>query len=958
MTNDASTPIVLPAAPEAEAAVLAAGGAVAWREPIEIGTYEPGEPDRYPMFLDQRVYQGSSGRVYPLPFVDSVSSTKTTRTWDAIHLENEWIRVVVLPELGGRIHVGYDKKADYDFFYRNNVIKPALVGLAGPWLSGGVEFNWPQHHRPATFLPVETTIEHGDDGSVTVWSSDHDPFARMKGMHGVRLHPDRAVIELVVRLHNRTSETQTFLWWANVAARVHDDYQSFFPTDVQWVADHAERSITAFPVADREYYGVDYPARDGADRLDFYRDIPVPTSYMVTETRDDFFGGYDHAKGAGFVHWADRHIAPGKKQWTWGNARFGHAWDALLTDDDGPYVELMAGVYTDNQPDFSWIRPGETKTFEQYWYPIQGIGVVHQANLDAAVHLSAVDGAVRVGVATTAVRPGQRITLRGGGDVLAEWTSDVAPDAPLVATVTTALALHELTLEVDGLITWTPRAHVDQPEPDPATEPALPADIASVDELYLTGLHLAQYRHPTWSPLDYWREALRRDPGDARTNLALAEHHYRRADYAAALGHAQAALGRVTVRNGNPAGGETSYRLGLVLARLGRTGEAYDAFAKATWNGEWRQAASVELARLDLRAGRHAAAEKHAAEALRRDADDARARSLLVVARRRLGRDADALVAEALALDPLDQLALHLAGRPTSDDPATKLDLAMELASAGQFDSAIALAIAVGGSTRTPAGNEAPIALYLAAAWFETMDRTADAAAARSTARAVDATLAFPSLLEHHDALVSALAADESDSRAHALLGSLLYHHGRHAEALAHWLRAVELDPTDPVALRNAAIASYNHNDDPDAAVAFYDRALAVAPGDARLWYESDQLWKRLDRPAAQRLERIPEAALHRDDLAVEYAELLTALDRPHDALALLLSRPFAPWEGGEGRALAAWDHANEALGNGVVDPPASLGEARPAFTAPAPVRTDGTTDYFATSLPDLLLFR
>ena len=395
-----------------------------------------------------------------------------------------------------------------------------------------------------------------------------------------------------------------------------------------------------------------------------------------------------------------------------------------------------------------------------------------------------------------------------------------------------------------------------------------------------------------------------------------------------------------------------------MLARLGRTGEAYDAFAKATWNGEWRQAASVELARLDLRAGRHAAAEKHAAEALRRDADDARARSLLVVARRCLGRDADALVAEALALDPLDQLALHLAGRPTSDDPATKVDLAMELAAAGQFDSAIALAIAVGGSTRTPAGNEAPIALYLAAAWFETVDRAADAAAARSTARAVDATLAFPSLLEHHDALVSALAADDSDSRAHALLGSLLYHHGRHAEALAHWLRAVELDPTDPVALRNAAIASYNHNDDPDAAVAFYDRALAVAPGDARLWYESDQLWKRLDRPAAQRLERIPEAALHRDDLAVEYAELLTALDRPHDALALLLSRPFAPWEGGEGRALAAWDHANEALGNGVVDPPASLGEARPAFTAPAPVRTDGTTDYFATSLPDLLLFR
>jgi tetratricopeptide (TPR) repeat protein len=950
--------IELPSAPAALAEALAAGAAVAWREPIEIGTYEPGEPDRYPMFLDQRVYQGSSGRVYPLPFIDSVSSEKTSRSWDAIHIENEWIRVVVLPELGGRIHIGYDKKADYDFFYRNNVIKPALVGLAGPWLSGGVEFNWPQHHRPATFLPVECTIEHGDDGSVTVWSSDHDPFARMKGMHGVRLHPDKAVIELVVRLHNRTSETQTFLWWANVAARVHDDYQSFFPTDVQWVADHAERSITAFPVADREYYGVDYPARGGADRLDFYRDIPVPTSYMVTSTQDDFFGGYDHAAGAGFVHWADRHIAPGKKQWTWGNAKFGHAWDALLTDDDGPYVELMAGVYTDNQPDFSWIRPGETKTFEQYWYPIRGIGVVHQANLDAAVHLSRVDGSVRVGVATTAVRPATRISLRAGDELLAEWTADVAPDAPHIASVATDRPLHELTLEVDGLIAWTPRVHVDQPEPEPATEPALPAEIASVDELYLTGVHLAQYRHPTWSPLDYWREALRRDPGDARTNLALAEHAYRQADYATALRRAAAALARFTARNGNPAGGETSYRLGLVLDRLGRADEAYDAFAKATWNGEWRQAASVELARLDLRAGRPAAAATHATEALRRDSDDARARSLLVIARRRLGLAVDGLLGEALALDPLDQLALHLAGRPTSGDPATTLDLAMELASAGELDAAVALATAVGGSSRTAAGNEAPVALYLAAAWSEASGRSADAAAARSAARAVDATLAFPSLLDHHDALVAALAADDTDARAHALLGSLLYHHGRHGEALAHWLRAVQLDPTDPVALRNAAIASYNHGHDPGRAVEYYERALEIAPGDARLWYESDQLWKRLDRPAADRLARIPESALRRDDLAVETAELLTELGRPDDALALLLSRPFAPWEGGEGRALAAWDAANAALGNGLVEPPASLGEARPAFTAPAPVRTDGTTDYFATSLPDLLLFR
>src|SRR5579875_1590660 len=163
----------------------------AWEEPVSIETYEPQAPDRNPMFLERRVYQGSSGKVYPLPFIDRIARESRPRTWRALHIENEFLRVMILPELGGRIHIGLDKTNGYDFFYRQNVIKPALVGLAGPWISGGVEFNWPRHHRPATYMPVEATIEAGPDGEVTVWCSDHDPMLRMKGMHGICLYPGR-----------------------------------------------------------------------------------------------------------------------------------------------------------------------------------------------------------------------------------------------------------------------------------------------------------------------------------------------------------------------------------------------------------------------------------------------------------------------------------------------------------------------------------------------------------------------------------------------------------------------------------------------------------------------------------------------------------------------------------------------------------------------------------------------
>ncbi|QHC59602.1 DUF5107 domain-containing protein [Rathayibacter sp. VKM Ac-2760] len=955
--------------PSAAAEILARGGAAVWEATLTLPTYTPEEPVRLPMFLDRRVYQGSSGRVYPLPFIDRIASEAVDQAWRVVVLENEFVQVVVLPELGGRIYSGYDKTTGYDFFYRNTVIKPALVGLAGPWISGGVEFNWPQHHRPGTYLPTAWSLERADDGSVVVWCSDHDPFSRMKGLHGVRLRPGSSLVELDVRLHNRTSERHTFLWWANVAARVHDDYQSFFPRDVRYVADHARRAITAFPAADRPYYGVDYPAlaaergdgppADGppADRIDWYRNIPVPTSYMVVGTDDSFFGGYDHRAGAGFVHWADRRFAPGKKQWTWGDAPFGHAWDAQLTDADGPYVELMAGVYTDNQPDFSWLMPGETKTFSQYWYPISGIGVAHQATRDAAVHLDVEAGSIALGVATTRRFPEATVALHADGAVLQEWTLDLAPGQPLLADLPTTRTGPEglgVTVVAQGtvVLAYEVPAEFDDTEPEVATEPPTPAETASIDELYLVGVHLAQYRHPTRSPLPYWEEALRRDPGDARVHLALADHAYRRGEYTDALAHADAAIRRLTARNGNPADTEAFYLRGLILRRLGRTTEAAAAFGKAAWDGKWAHAALFESARLSAAAGDHSAALDDLRTSRRLDTDDLRARALEAVCLRALGRGDEAaeLLRATLRLDPLDQLARTLTG----SDPAEaleRIDVALDLASFGERGEAERLlrSVALGAAGAPGARNAAPIAAYLLAHQGAAVDT-----------RALDLTRAFPAGLDAHDALTAAVTADPGDTVARALLGMLLYDTGRRAEAAAHWRRAIGDGSTDAVTHRNAGLAAYNDEADDDAAWASYLRARELAPRDARLLYELDQLAARLGHAPADRLARLEaarELVLSRDDLTVEYAELLSAAGRAQEALSLLESRRFQPWEGGEGRTLAAWDAARTALGLDTATPPATLGEARPLFDAPQATLEDGSTDYFATSLPSLLLF-
>lgn len=968
-TRPAAT-IVLPGAPAGEAETLAAGGAVAWSEPLTIRTYEAGEPSPYPMYLDRRVYQGSSGAVYPLPFVDQVADEGHDRPWQAVHLENAYVRLVVLPELGGRIHIGYDKTTGYDFFYRNNVIKPALVGLGGPWISGGVELNWPQHHRPATYLPVETTIERGEDGSVTVWCHDHDPFARMSAQHGVRLRPDSSVVELAVRLHNRTSERQTFLWWANVAARVNDDYQSFFPEDVRYVADHARRALTSFPHADRPYYGVDYAAlaarTPGADRIDFYRNIPVPTSYMIVDSQQDFFGGYDHGAGAGFVHWAERRVSPGKKQWTWGDAPFGHAWDAQLTDADGPYVELMAGVYTDNQPDFTWLLPGETKVFTQYWYPIPAIGAAHQATPDAAVHVAREGHGVTARFAVTSPRAGATLRVRRGAEVVAELRADLAPGA--VAEITAdapgdAADLAAELLDATGrlLVRWTPTAAPDE-EPWVAEEPPQPGAITSVEELYLTGLHLSQYRHPTRSPLPYWTEALRRDPGEVRTNLALADRAYRAGRYERALELARTALARLTRRNANPVDAEAYYLAGLALARLGRTAEAEQAFGKAGWDGTWAAAAGLELARSLARRGQNRATLRVLDTLDGVVGHDTRRTALRAVVLRRAGETgrADALLAGALRLDPLDATLRVLAGRDEPTDAGTLLDVATDLARAGERHAALDLLDRAAAAPVTPAGNVRPLALYTAAAVLEDLGEAARAAERRERARAADLTWAFPSGLDAHDVLRRAVTADPADAVARALLGTLLYALGRRTEALDCWEDAIALGRDDAVLLRNAGLAAYNVAHDDDRAWQRYARAVELAPDDARLRYEQDQLAVRLGHGPQDRLARLAPVeplVLTRDDLTIEYVGLLVAAGRAERAHEILLTRSFHPWEGGEGRAVAAWDATLAALGLPPADPPANLGEARAQYVPPAAVRDDGVTDYFATSLPDLLLF-
>ncbi len=923
----------LPPAPAAEQGLVKA-----WHAPVSMLTYLPAAPDPNPMFLEKRVYQGSSGRVYPLPVIDYVERTPHPHFWDAVHIENEFLRLMILPAIGGRIHVGIDKRTGYDFFYRQNVIKPALVGLAGPWISGGVEFNWPQHHRPATFMPVETAIERDPDGSVTIWCSDHDPMARMKGMHGVCLHPDKAYVEVKVRLYNRTLQTQTFLWWANVATHVHEQYQSFFPKDVRYAADHAKRAVTEYPLSQGLYYGIDYGERartgvppeempsqfvpDGSyppNDLGWYANIPVPTSYMIVGSRGDFFGGYDHRRRAGTVAYANHHIAPGKKQWTWGNHDFGYAWDRSLTDNDGPYVELMSGVYTDNQPDFSFLAPGETKTFSQYWYPIGDIGVPDLANLHAALRVEHSDEFITLHLQVTEDLREARLAVRIGESEVACWTGNLTTADPLHLRFPTPgdAGLLEVTLaEGDRrVLRYAPEEIAPVPSPAVATEPPLPEDVTSNDELFLNGLHLEQYRHPTRAPEIYWLEAIKRDPGDSRCNLALGRWHLNRGGFHLAEKYLLASIARLTLRNPNPPDGEPHYTLGLALSYLERPKEAYDAFYKSTWNAAWRSPAYHRLAEIDCTRADWTAALDHLDRSLRAETDNLNARNLRTLVLRRLGRTAEAaaFLEETRALDPLDIFSRWLATDAPPQDGQLLLDLAFDLVRAGFMDEALSVLTAANPETI----EVEPVLLYLQADILHRLGRPSECAAVRERARHADPALVFPRRIEEFALLRKAVQADPSDAYAPYYLGNLLYDRRRYSEAIKMWERAVALDPSFATPWRNLGIGYFNVLQDSVHARQAFGKARAAAPSDARILYEYDQLLKRTGHALHERLaglEANTPLVEKRDDLTVELAALYNSLDQPRRALDLLLSHEFQPWEGGEGLVLSQYVRGNVLL--------------------------------------------
>ena len=863
---------------------------------IIIPTYPEPPTEEMPMFAENRVHQRSSGRPYPNKVVMQVDRThKEDKEYKLVTLENEYVKIEILPEIGGRIYSAYDKTTGYDYFYKQHVIKPALIGVLGSWISGGVEFNWPFHHRASGFMPCDFTIKELPDGSAACHLSEHDPIDRMKGMVSIILRPGETSLETKMRLYNRTSADKSFLWWENAAVPVNESYQIFFPQDVSYVNFHYLKSRTTYPIAGNGVFN-GIPMDTDRD-ISWHKNTRQATSYFACASDYDFFGGYDHGKECGVVHIGDHHISPGKKMFTWAYCQLSKSWENALTDTDGEYAELMAGSYSDNQPNFSWLAPYETKEFSQHWYPISKIGSPTFANLNCAFRLDKESNIFKL--QSTKVYNNATVKIFDSENVHFEQTCDLIPNKALEFEIKDLPQYVTVEIIAGGktVAEYTEKKFNKFTMPEVITDMPSAAGMNDADELYLAGVHVDQYRDPHTNPDSFWKEALKRKINHIPSLIAMAKYELSRYSLDDAESYIKKAIDAITVYNERVQSGDVYYTYGRILEAKGETDRAYDYYYKAYWAADSVAKAMTRIALIDIKRKDYKEAIRHAENALDYGRNNNLAISALVIALREIGETekADNILKEQLSKDSLDHMARYLLDDKDfytvmdSDAVQTCLDIAFDLSSMGRYEDIISL---LEGSISYCDCNKKKMAYYTLGYYKFLVGK--DGSEEYKNAENAVLGSAYPVRIEEQKILEDVISKTDSKT-VKMLLGCLLYNKLHYREAAELWEQC-----DDYISKRNLAVAYFSHLDRAEDALDIMKSLVNERKDNEELLYETICLMDKMGVEPQEKIDLITSYKVTRDDVLTELSKAYNQNFMPDKAIETLMSHDFVPCEGGE----------------------------------------------------------
>lgn len=837
--------------------VAQAAKARVWEGTITIPTYLMGPDDPNPQFP-----LVNDHNIYPYTQLDDLTNNRQPKAWKAIYLENKYLKVTILPQMDGRVYSIYDKIAKREVLYRNNVVKYEMVGLRGAWISGGIEWNFPNGHNTDTVSPVASRFRENPDGSATAVVGDVDQVSHMHWEVALTLHPDTAYLQAHVTLFNSTPVARLHWWWANSAVRATDDLQFFIP--MRWGT--TMREVQTFPI----WKGTDHS---------WYRNWHHASDLFAIGVHRSFFGAYYHKLNYGVIQVSNYREVPGKKFFTWGNSGDGNVWIPLLTDNDGQYCEIQAGHFR-TQGLRNFMPPQRVESWNEYWYPVAKLdgGFVdgsRQMAINVVYPSNDAEKSVVLAVSPAAVLQGAKIEVKMGSQTLRDFSPvSFEPLATKnftipVADVATAKKQLDVTItDAEGktLLHWNAGEPIDG-NPDLSVKTGLekidrrPDSELSVEELFLRGLKVEKEGR-SLEAMQAYKEVLKRDSGFVPALLKLAQADYEAADFAGA----EALMARARTRDEeNP---QVGYLDGVIYKGAGKLGLAKDGFWYSLRFGGAKAPALVQLGEIAIRQKDYAEAAKLLRKALQYNPDDGVALSDLAVALRLGGHFDEALKVADQAVEKMPILPYALAEKWRAEQalgagPATQgaedvFKKTVGYRSQGYLEAGAwyrrlgdlvsSTDILQTGAKILAANEVSPLVYYyLAANEWDAM-HSGQASEAASKAMKANVEAVFPNRPEDAQVLRAVLAHNSSDAHAKYFLGNFLFAHSRYAEAADLWKQAVDEGFHYAVLYRNLGVYAWKVQNDPASAATYYAEAIKQTPNDYRLYVGLDELYTQLDK--------------------------------------------------------------------------------------------------------------
>ncbi|MFN7929378.1 MAG: DUF5107 domain-containing protein [Blastocatellia bacterium] len=528
------------------------------------------------------------GKIYPYFRYDGYTDKPIDKEWKVVELENDYLKVMILPEIGGKIWTAIEKATGKPFIYYNQVVKFRDIAMRGPWTSGGIEANYGIiGHTPAVATPVDYFTQEKPDGSVSCYLGVLDLLTRTPWRLEVNLPKDKAYFTTTSFLYNATPIEQPYYSWMNAGIKAKGNLQFIYPGT--------------------NYLGHDGEVGDWPENKQNWKDISFyennnfggAKSYHVFGKYTDFFGAYWHDEDFGMGRYSMHDDKAGKKIWIWGLSEQGMIWEKLLTDTDGQYVEVQSGRLFNQAAERSTFTPFkhrgfapyQSDTWTEYWFPVKGTKGFVKANEYGA--LNVIEEPAEVSLYFCALQTiNDELRVYDGDTLVYHKQLSLRPLETFRDMLLVKVNPRDLRIRLGTKLEYTTKMQ----DGELARPLAMPKDFDwnSVYGLWLQGKeNLRQRFYP--QAQEKLAACLQKDPNYAPALVDMAMLEYRNLNYEKALAHAKRALSIDTYD------AAANYYYGLANVRLSKLTDAKDGFDLAAQAGEYRNAACLELAKLFLR---------------------------------------------------------------------------------------------------------------------------------------------------------------------------------------------------------------------------------------------------------------------------------------------------------------------------------------------------------------------